>query len=133
MVRLIFPLLLILCLAGCQHGAQNNTEAVRQGVIDHLTKAKYNVPGMDITVSDATVSIAAKGQSVVPPMSLRYHLEHQNNQWVVVGPGKEATPHSGGMPAAAAPQGGNPHGDTMPPAGGAGKMPSPEDLPPAKK
>ena len=151
MVRLIYPLLLIVCLAGCQRGGANNTDAVRQGVIDRLTKGGYNISGMDIQVAsvqfngdqaDATVSMAAKGQTGAPPMSLRYHLARQNGKWVVTGlakdnshgtaadPGMAATnPHGGAMPPAAG--GDNPHGG-MAPAGGSA-MPSPQDLPPATK
>ncbi|MEI9974410.1 MAG: hypothetical protein WDO73_21615 [Ignavibacteriota bacterium] len=147
---MISSLVLIVCLAGCQHGGANNTEAVRQGVIDHLVKANYNVSGMDIQVAsvkfdgekaDATVSVTAKGQTGTPPMTLPYHLERQNGKWVVLNPAKgghgigadpnagETNPHGGAMPPAA-PGADNPHGG-MPPAGGA--MPSPHDLPPATK
>jgi hypothetical protein len=151
-VRLFSPLLLIVCLVGCQHGGANNTEAVRQGVIDRLSKGGYNLSAMDIQVAsvqyngeqaDAIVSLSAKGQTGVPPMSLRYHLEHQNGKWVVTGLSKDnshggaadpnmggTNPHGGAMPPAAA-GAENPHGD-MPPAGG-GSMPSPQDLPPASK
>ena len=148
-MRLISPLLLIVCLAGCQHSGANNTEAVRQAVIDHLAKGNYNVSVMDIQVSavkydgekaDATVAIAAKGQTGAPAMTLPYHLERQNSKWVVIGLAKGGhgtadpnaagtNPHGGAMPPAAAGTD-NPHGG-MPPAGGA--MPSPQDLPPAKK
>jgi hypothetical protein len=152
-VRLISSLLLIVCLVGCQHGGANNTEAVRLGVIDHLAKGNYNVSGMDVTVSavqydgekaDATVAVAAKGQTGAPAMSLRYHLEHQNGKWVVTGLAKDSShgtavdpnaggtnPHGGAMPGAAA-GADNPHGG-MAPAGGGAAMPSPHDLPPAKK
>ncbi len=151
-VRLITSLLLIICLAGCQHGGANNADAVRQGVIDHLAQAKFDMAGMDVKVSavqyngeeaDATVAITAKGQTGAAPMSLRYHLEHQNGKWVVTGLSKDSAhgaaadpnaavtnPHGGAMPPAAA-GAANPHGG-MPPAGG-GAMPSPSDLPPAKK
>ena len=151
-VRLFSPLLLIVCLVGCQHGGANSTEAVRQGVIDRLSKGGYNLSAMDIQVAsvqfngeqaEATVSLSAKGQANVPPMSLRYKLEHQNGKWVVTGlakdnahgsaadPGMGATnPHGGAMPPAA--EGAdNPHGG-MPAASG-GAMPSPQDLPPASK
>ena len=142
-MRLISSLLLILCLAACQRGGQNNADAVRQGVIDHLAKGNYNVAGMDIKIADiqfngeqadATVSVTAKGQTSAMPMSFRYHMEHQNNKWVVVGLAKE-TCHSGGM---ADPNAANPHGGAMPaaPPGAdphGGKMPSPQDLPPATK
>ena len=149
-MRLISPLLLIVCLAGCQHSGTNNTEAVRQAVIDHLAKANYNVSGMDIQVSavkydgekaDATVAISAKGQTGAPAMTIPYHLERQNSKWVVIGPARGShgtaedpnaagtNPHGGAMPPAASATD-NPHGG-MPPAGGA--MPSPKDLPPATK
>jgi hypothetical protein len=141
-VRFLSSLLLILCLAACQHGGKNNTDEVRQGVIDHLAKANYNVAGMDIKIAavqfngdqaDATVAVTAKGQNGAAPMNIPYHLERQNNKWVVVG-----TPNASGHAGGAAPVGGgggaepgaggaNPHG------GGGGKMPSPDDLPPSKK
>jgi hypothetical protein len=64
-------------------------------------------------------------------MSMIYHLEQQGGKWTVLGR-KEAggVPHGGaGAMAPATPQGGNPHGAAAPAP--AGKMPSPEDLPPA--
>jgi hypothetical protein len=149
-VRLFPSLLLIVCLAGCQHGGANDTGAVRQAVIDRLAKGGYNISGMDIQVAsvkfngdqaDATISLTAKGQTGAPPMSLPYHLERQSGKWVVTGLAKGSThggaadpnaatnPHGGAMPPAAG-GGGNPHGG-MPPASGA--MPSPQDLPPATK
>jgi len=138
-------LLLILCIAACQHGVQSN-EAVRQGIIDHLSKAGINVAAMDLTLSsvqfngakaDATISMTAKGIQGATPMSLTYHLEQQNNKWVVVGRAGSA-----GHPGSTAAPGDNPHGGGAmptavpgaenPPAGGS-KMPSPQDLPPATK
>jgi hypothetical protein len=138
-VRLISSLLLLFCLAACQRSAQNNPEVVRPGVIDHLTKAGLNVSAMDIKVvsvqfngeqADANIEMTVKGQSGGTPMPFRYHMEHQNNKWVVVGAAKD-TGHGGGAvdPNAG---GANPHGGAMPPAGGGG-MPSPQDLPPVKK
>jgi hypothetical protein len=150
-VRLIYPLILIACLAGCQHSGANNTDAVRQAVIDRLSKGGYNVSGMDIKVAsvqfngeqaDATVSMTAKGQTGGQPMSIAYHLERQNSKWVVTGLGKSSSHGTAADPNAA---GMNPHGGAMPPAaagstnphGGmapaASSMPSPHDLPPATK
>jgi hypothetical protein len=146
-VRLISSLLLILCLAACQRGGQNNTDAVRQGVIDHLVQGKFDMNKMDLKVdsvkfngeqADASVAVTVKGQTGGQPMNFNYHLEHQNNKWVVVGLGKESG-HGGAVDPNAG--GTNPHGGEMPPAmpgadnphGGAGKMPSPQDLPPATK
>ena len=151
MVRLIYPLLLIACLAGCQHGGGNNADAVRQAVIDRLTKGGYNVSGMDIKVAsvkfngdqaDATVTMTPKGQAGAPPMTIPYHLERQNGKWVAslakssthggaADPGMAGTnPHGGAMPPAPA-GGGNPHGGMAP--AGSSSMPSPQDLPPATK
>jgi hypothetical protein len=147
--RLIPSLLLclVLSLAACNRGAQNN-DAVRQGVIEHLNKVGLNVKGMDVTIAgvqfngkqaDATVSIAPKGNAGAG-MSMRYHLEQQGANWVVTGRGQEpGAPHGsgsmppagGGMPGAGGTPGTNPHGGTMGAPGGSGKMPSPEDLPPA--
>jgi len=144
-VRLSAVLLLALSLAAC-NSARKNHDAVRQGVIDYLAQRGLNVQGMDVSITnleakgnqaDATVSIVPKGGDKAQGMSMKYHLEQRDNKWTVVG--KESagsSPHGGAMPPAT-PGAENPHGGTMPPAGaapgGAGKMPSPEDLPPAKK
>jgi hypothetical protein len=154
-VRLICPLLLILGLAGCQHGGSNNTEAVRQGVIDHLAQAKFDMAAMDIKVNsvqfngeqaEANVSVLLKGKADAPAMNFKYHLEHQANKWVVTGMAQDSG-HSGGGAMGADPGATNPHGGAMPPgagdagnphggmapSGGGSAMPSPQDLPPAKK
>jgi hypothetical protein len=150
-VRTAALVLLALSLAACNRGTRSN-EAVRQGIIDHLAnKAGLNVKGMDINVTsvdfkgsdaDATVSITPKGGNPAQGMSMKYHLQQQGNQWVVTGrqdaPG---SPHgAGAMPGMENPHGGAgappteaPKGGMAPPAGGGGKMPSPEDLPPVKK
>ena len=144
-MRFASVLLLILCLAACQHGIQSN-EAVRQGVIDHLKKNGLNVDKMDLTVSSvefngnkasALVSMAPKGVQGGTPMAFKYLLEQQDKKWVVTGRdtsgdahGKEAAPaanpHGGGAMPGAMPGAANPHG-------GGAAMPSPNDLPPAKK
>jgi len=134
------PLLLILPLAlamltGCSKNIQTD-EAVRQGVIKHLSKnTNLSLASMDVTVSavsfkdneaEATVSFAPKGGGPASGMQMRYTLEKQGAEWVVkkkadsgAGAGHGQMP--GGMPPAGA----------MPPAGGmppAGAMPA--DHPP---
>jgi hypothetical protein len=135
--------LLILGLVACQRGGQNNSEAVRQAVIDRLSQQKMDVAAMDVKVgdvqyngeqADANVTVTLKGKSDAPPMPFRYHLERQQNKWVAVGL-SQASSHGGGVDPSA---GTNPHGGEMPPggmapAGGASGMPSPHDLPPATK
>ena len=106
-----------------------------------------NVAAMDIKVTDvkfkgdqadATVSFAAKGAAAAQ-MTMNYHLEQKDGKWTVVGR-QDAGQHG----AAQAPAGNSPHGGMAPAgadtpgAGGAvgapgGKMPAPEDLPPAGK
>ena len=102
---------------------------------------------MDITVTsvkfngdkaDATVSFAVKGTGAAQ-MTIPYHLELKDNKWMVVGR-QDASQHGGGqMPPGGAPPGGampgmdNPHGGGMAAPGAGGKMPAPEDLPPAGK
>jgi hypothetical protein len=142
-VRIAAVLLLTIAVTGCNRGARNN-EAVRQGVMDHLTKAGLNVKGMDVSMTalqfngdraDATVSIVPKG---VPGggMSMMYRLERQNGNWVVVGRQDAGAPHGAGAMTPGIP---NPHGGVMPPSAAApggvspGGMPAPEDLPPAGK
>jgi hypothetical protein len=137
-VRIAVTLLLALTLAACNRGSVNN-EAIRQGVIDHLNEAGLNVAAMDLTLTsvqvngsdaDATVSMVPKEQPGAG-MSMKYHLQHKDNKWVVVGrQDTGGAPHGGGM-APAAP---NPHGGGAPvPGAGGTRMPSPEDLPPAGK
>jgi hypothetical protein len=137
--------LLILSLAACNRGLQNN-EAVRQGIVDRM--AQKGVAGVDVALTsvkfngneaDVVAAITPKGGNPAAGMSMNYHLQQQGGKWVVVGtPGTGGAPHGGaGMPGAANPHGGGmPRPDSVPeagPAGGSGKMPSPEDLPPSKK
>jgi len=123
--------LLMVCLAGCNRGVQNK-DAVRQGVLDHLAEVRMSVASMNVEVTsvqfngnqaEATVSFYPKGGNAAQGMSMRYQLEQKDGRWVVMGR-KDAgsSPHGGVMPPAA-PGMENPHGG--------GKMPSPEDLPPA--
>ena len=111
-----------------------------------------NMAAMDVQVTgvtfngnqaDAAVSITPKG-TPGGGMSVNYHLEQDGTKWVVKGR-KDAggSPHGGGAAPAGAMTGGeNPHGGAMPGAAsphgaitpdGAGKMPSPDDLPPSGK
>lgn len=142
MVRIASAILLIACLAGCNSGKPSN-EALRQGVVEYLQKIGLNVGGMDISIgnvkvngsqADATVNMGVKGSGTTS-MTMNYHLEQKDGKWVVVG--KQDTSQHGATapPGAGAIPGGNPHaGGAMPAApGGSGKMPSPEDLPPAGK
>jgi hypothetical protein len=145
-VRIVSTFLLIACLAGCHRGVESN-DAVRQGVLDYLAKKGMSTAPMDINVTsvkfdgdkaDATISFAAKGTGV-GQMTIQYRLELKDNKWAVVGR-QDASQHGAGqMPPAAAPQGGampgmaNPHGGAMATPGAGGKMPAPEDLPPAGK
>jgi hypothetical protein len=106
---------------GCNRGAGNPEEAVRQGVIDYLSKrANLNVAAMDVAVTsvifrqneaDAVVAITAKGASPGQGMSMKYTLDRQGDHWVV----KDKT-EAGGSPHSAASA--SPHGETPPPMGG---------------
>jgi len=146
----IAALLLILALAGCNRGQQNN-DAVRQGVIEYLQKVGMNVNAMDISISgvkydgnkaDASVAMSVKGTPGTQ-MTMGYHLEQKDNKWVVIGK-QDTSQHGAGAAAGAGgenphaggamPGGENPHaGGAMGSPAGGGKMPSPEDLPPAGK
>ena len=144
-VRIAAPFLLLFCLAACNRGAQNS-EAVRQGVIDYLTRVGLNVAGMDVALTsvqlngsqaDASVSITAKGGNATKGMELKYRLEQKDGKWVVVGR-QDSSQHGLG---AVAPPGSSPHGGAESPnaargvgsPNAGGKMPSPEDLPPVSK
>jgi hypothetical protein len=135
------------CLAGCHRGVESN-EAVRQGVLDYLATKGMTAAAMDINVTavkfngdkaDATVSFAAKGTGA-GQMTIQYHMALKDNKWAVVGR-QNASQHGAGqmppggampgaMPGGAMPGGANPHGMVAAPGAG-GKMPAPEDLPPA--
>ncbi len=158
MVRLAIPVLLLtLCLGGCNKANQNK-DAVRQGVLDYLATKGLAPAAMDITVTavkfdgnqaDATVAFAAKGTATTQ-MTMQYHLEMKDSKWSVVGR-KDSSGHStapggaapgempGGMPAGAGADPANPHGGAGMAPGGAsphgagGSMPLPEDLPPSGK
>jgi hypothetical protein len=146
-MRSTLLLSLILCLTAC-HRTQNN-EAVRQGVIDYLSKAGMNVAVMDVALTsvqingnaaDVNVNVTLKGKTDSPPMAFGYHMEQKNDKWVVTGH-NSATPHGKeAMPGAPGAPGANPHGGAMPPSPGAtgaptggSRMPSPGDLPPVTK
>jgi len=133
-VRIVSALLLTLCLAGCNRGAQDK-EAIRQAVAERLRG--MNMP-VDVAVTSvqidgnqasAEVSITPKG-APAQKMSMPYKLEKRDGKWVVVGRGEGGSPHGGAMPGME-----NPHGGAVPVPGGpgpaGGKMPSPENLPPA--
>lgn len=142
MVRKAAVLLLIAGLAACQRGNQSN-DAVRQGVLDYLSQTvKLNLAAMDVKVDSVTfdgnkakaaVSISLKGNST-PMMSKQYELEQKDGKWVVTGRSGDAAGHGATMPEGAMPGGASP-GPVAPgvenPHGG--KMPSPDDLPPAGK
>jgi hypothetical protein len=143
LVTLRCTLALVLCLAACNRG-NNDREAVRQGIIDHVSKAGLNMGGMDVTIrsvefngnkANADVSFSPKGGPATAGMSIQYQLEQQGGKWVVTGR-KDAggSPHGGGaMPGGANPHGANPHGAMGAPGGGPASMPSPQDLPPTGK
>jgi hypothetical protein len=139
-VRIGCIFVLFLSLTACNRGGQN-TEAVKQGMLDYLANRKdLNIGSMDVTVNsvqfngnkaDANVSFSPKGTPASSGMSMRYQLEQQGSKWVVVG--REDSGHAGSV----APGSGNPHGGgeaepASPHGAGSGgvHMPSPEDLPP---
>jgi hypothetical protein len=131
--------LFLFSLAACNRADRSN-EAIRQGVMDHLANAQLglNMSGMDVALSnvrvngnaaDVVASITPKGSPAGNGMSIQYHLEQRDNKWVVTGRQDAGGSPHGAMSTA---PGTNPHGGSMPNAGG-GQMPSPEDLPPVKK
>lgn len=142
-MRTVIILAAIVALSGCR-SANQDQDAVRQGILDHLAEAGLSNQNMDVSVTslqlngekaDAVVQIAAKGQG--SGMQMRYSLEHQGKRWVVVG---KADPGVGHGAAGIVPGVPNPHGATggafpEPVTGSGQKMPAPEDLPPtgAKK
>ena len=116
-------------------------------MLDYLATKGMTPAAMDINVTavkfngdkaDASVSFAVKGSGAAQ-MAIQYHLELKDSKWVVVGR-QDANQHGGAqMPGGGAPQGAvapgtdSPHGGMMAAPGAGGKMPAPEDLPPASK
>ena len=101
--------LLCCVLTGCNRANQNK-EAIRQGVIDYVA-TKVNVSAMDVDVTsiafkgdqaDATVAFRAKGAAAGSGLEMRYTLEQKSGKWVV-----KDKAEAGGSPhgAAAAPGG----------------------------
>lgn len=140
-MRIVPFLLVLLTLTACNRG--QNKEAVRQGVLDYLSGKGLNMAGMNVDVTsvkydggraEAAVSITAKGGAPGTGMSPVYILEQKGGKWTVTGRKETGeAPHGAGAPL---PGAANPHGGMAPPAadsGAGGKMPSPEDLPPAGK
>lgn len=124
MVKRFWALWAVILAVGVSGGcnrAGNPEEAVRQGVIDYLSKrANLNVAAMNVTVTslivrqneaDAVVSITAKGGNAAQGMSMKYTLTRQGDLWVV-----KDKAEAGGMPHSAA--GANPHGGAAAPMGG---------------
>lgn len=107
-------------LAGCNRGIESK-EAVRQGIIDHLSsRSGLDVKSMQIDVTsvsfrkdeaDAVVSFRPKGApSGNAGMQMNYTLERKGNRWVVKGRRDSGMSPHGGM--------GNPPAGMMPPQGG---------------
>jgi hypothetical protein len=123
---------LLLAAGGCKP-EMDNKEAIRDGVIKHLSgMSGLNVSNMTITVTKATVNgdhaqadveVRAKnGEPGAPAMELTYQLQKQGEGWVVLkgqATGGMQHPAPGEMP----PQEAMPAGH--PPSGGAnGQLPA---------
>lgn len=103
-------LLALLALPGCNRGMESK-EAVRQAIIDHLSKrSDLNIGSMNVEVTSvnfrpneavALVAFSPRGAAEGQGMSMRYTLERKGSHWVVKG---------------RADSGQNPHGGTAPPA-----------------
>ena len=126
MVKRFWALLAVLAVMGATSGCKrniDNEDAVRQGVIDYLSKrTNVNVSGMNVAVTsvsfrqneaDAVVAFTARGGNAGPPMTMRYTLERQGDHWSVKDKSETGNPHGA--------NGANPHG--APAAAPMGDMP----------
>ena len=115
-MKFLTAIALLCCvLTGCQRANQDK-EAIRQGVLDYIA-AKVNVSAMEVDVTsiafkgneaDATVAFRAKGAAPGSGMAMRYTLEQKSGKWVVKDKAEAGgSPHSAGAPAGA--------GDALPP------------------
>src|SRR5256885_17207876 len=105
-----FPVLLAIVIAigaGAACHKSNPEEAIREGVIDYLSKrSNLNVPGMNVDVTclvlrqneaDAVIAFTAKGAHPGQPMSMRYTLERKGDSWAVKDKADAgASPHGAG-------------------------------------
>jgi len=126
----------LLFVAACKSKTDEN-EAIRQGVIKHLTALNMlNMSNMDVKVTQATINgnqsqaqveIRSKGDAKAEPMQISYDLEKRGDEWVVT----KTAGMGGGMqhpaPGQAPPAGSMP--GTMPPGhpnvtGGNGQQPA---------
>ena len=104
-LALIFAGLIV--LSGCQKSNQN-PEAVKQAIVEHLSKRTDNMlSAMDIDVknvsfradgADAAVSFRPKG-SKEGGLDMNYELELKNGKWAVKPkPAMQGDPHGGAVP-----------------------------------
>jgi len=126
---------LALLLSGCSRNVHNK-EAVRQGIIDHLSARKgldLDLSAMEVEISsvafreneaDATVSFRPKGGATAG-MQMKYTLERKGNLWAVKTKVEAGgSPHGAQDPQTGEGGGGLPPGHppmTPPPASGKGQ------------
>jgi len=129
-------LAILLALTACNRG-NRDTNAIRQGVLDHLAGRSLNVANMDIDIpsvqyqgdkADVTVVFKPKGVSA-QGMTLHYQMQQSGGRWTVVN--TQDSGHSTSVPQGTP----NPHGGGELPVTGNphGAMPAPSDLPPVEK
>ena len=118
-----------LFLSGCGR-AVDSKEAVRQGVLDHLsTRAGLDLKSMQVDVvsvsfrqneADTVVSFRPKGSSEPSAgMQMQYTLERKGDRWAVKGKRESGmSPHGGGTPGGAMPPGHPPAGKSAPSGSG---------------
>jgi hypothetical protein len=110
----LLAVLAITALTACSRAPQNK-EAVRQAVIEHVSKnAGLDMSQMDVDVTavsfkdkdaNATVSFRPKG-SGDPGMRMNYTLQAKGNRWEVVKRTDSSTnPHGTAAPPGALPPG----------------------------
>ena len=99
-------------LAGCNREI-NNKDAVRQGVVDYLTKRTgqtgldMNLMNVEVTTvsfqnneAHATIAFKPKGQDAPGAgMTMNYVLERRGDKWVVKGRQESGMSPHGGSPA----------------------------------
>jgi hypothetical protein len=110
-LRVVFlPIVALLFLASCAKDIQNS-EAVRQGVVDYLNQRSgeigINMDNIDVKVTNlsfekdvarASVSFSAKGGPAGGGMSMSYVLDRKGDKWAVRGrQTNSANPHGAGQ------------------------------------
>jgi hypothetical protein len=142
-VKSLFPLVVMLSLAGCAKDI-NNKEAVKAAIVKRVSKTGFDVNAMQVDVTQvsfhdqdavATVAFVPKGSGSQNAVTFKYNLHRDKDEWVATGlaqGGANMAGHTGGLPPASGAPAGGMDTPVAPPLGDPSK-PLPAGHPPLGK